>query len=343
MVWVWVVIWWFAFASVDVNAVEGRERSLVFPIVLQAIDKLAKEEVVASTENRLVKRAMEIIQKYGVSSHYILKLRDKLLSNKSALEVRKFYLLPASDEGDRLLWESYRSEGGLKSFEYGHGSYEEFLESFLGMGEEVMSRVPEIAIHAYKVEVLDPEDDLLKDDLYLFFFVTDGVLPMGRVTSVYKGSGAGDAFFLSPEERLIYPSRGWGSKEFSKVPEQHLIIDYGIVESDCDDIKDLQAISQAIIELTFEIYALKTGALKLPLMLRLRKEVKNLSDALMNMNSDDRLVLESIYYRASDFAAMFREMGSNGSSVYEFQKRHSGKRFFSSWDYRISFRVLKNQ
>jgi hypothetical protein len=245
-----------------------------------------------------------------------------------------YFFLPPDDDGDRLIARPF-SEKSI----FGR-SYEDFLNSFTSaegpapMTPMSVAKLPQVAIQAYKVQVLDPEDDLMKDDLFLYFFVTDGVIPTGHITGIYRGNGANDTFVLDNLERVVYPMGGDISK--GRSPHGHLIIDYGIIESDGDDIKDLKRISEAIVEITFEIYYL-TGQMKLPQMLRLRKEVRNLSDALLSLNHDDRLVNESLYFREGDFAKIF----TGDNTIHEFTKELKGKRYFSSWDYRISFRVLK--
>lgn len=188
------------------------------------------------------------------------------------------------------------------------------------------------ALHAHRLDIVDPSDDWTKDDVYAYFFVTTGVIPVGSVSSIYKGVGKGDGFIFTPNDRKIFPLGGPNSQAI----ENHLIVDYGIVESDGDDIRKLQRLSAIIVDVAVAVYATQepTQAARLA---DLRREVKVLAEALLSMNQDDRLVVSSMGMTLDEIEKRL------GSSTYvELKRRHHKDSFFDSWDYRLSFRLLRN-
>lgn len=196
---------------------------------------------------------------------------------------------------------------------------------------QISIEVPEIAVHALKINVVDETDDWFKDDVYAFFFVTDGVIPTGKVTSIYKGIGQGQSFFFNELDRAIFPLIGVPAKR----PENHLIIDYGIMESDGDDIKELQKLSSVIIDIAIAVYTAYDPQ-NAQILINLRKEVKALAEMLIGLNKDDRLATGTIAYKADKLEEMLRER-----SFFEVTKKHDNRTDFDSWDYRLTFRILR--
>lgn len=193
------------------------------------------------------------------------------------------------------------------------------------------TEVPEIAVHAFKLKVVEENDDWLKDDLYAYFFVTDGVIPTGKVTSIYKGLSQGQSFFFNEVDRAIFPLVGVPAKK----PENHLIIDYGIIESDGDDIKDLQKLSSIIIDIAIAVYT-SYDPQNAQIMINLRKEVKALADLLIGLNNDDRLVTGTLGYNVKKLEEMLRN-----ESYVEVTRRHHSAAELKNFDYRLSFRILR--
>ena len=190
--------------------------------------------------------------------------------------------------------------------------------------------VPEVALNAVKFDVVK-SSEWLKDDIYVYFFVTDGVIPTGKVSSIYKEVASGQSFFFNEIDRAIFPLQGISGKR----PQNHLIVDYGVIESDGDDIKELQKLSSIIIDIAIAVYT-SYDPENSQIIVKLRKEIKALADMLLSMNSDDRLVTSSFGFKNSELNSYF------GDETYiGFIKNHkstSGKR----WEYDLHFRLLKN-
>jgi hypothetical protein len=198
--------------------------------------------------------------------------------------------------------------------------------------QKVSSEVPEMAVHAYKFKVVEPSDSWFKDDIYVYYFITDGVIPTGKVSSIYKGLGKGQSFFFNEIDRAIFPLVGLPSKR----PTNHLIIDYGIVESDGDDIKELQKLSSIIIDIAIAVYTSydPQGA---QILIELRKEIKALAELLLSTNHDDRLATGSFGYKAQELSELMRE-----NTYVELTKKHHSHATFGSWEYHLSFRFLRD-
>lgn len=189
--------------------------------------------------------------------------------------------------------------------------------------------LPELALHAVKFKVVEESDDALNDDLYMYFFITDGVVPTGKVTSIYKGNDEGDAFFFNQLDRVVFP-QGLAAKK----PAQHLIVDYGIMESDGDDIKKWQALSSVILDLAISLYQEPKSEMKLD---ELRSEVKALSEVILGMNHDDRLVTATLTFQGDELARMLENQ-----SYVEFKQKHRKSSTFDDFKYEILFRLIKN-
>jgi hypothetical protein len=192
-------------------------------------------------------------------------------------------------------------------------------------------KVPQLALHAFGFDVIEESDDFFNDDIYCYFFVTDGVIPTGKVTSIYKGVDEGEAFFFNDVDRAIYPLLGVPAK----APDNHLIVDYGIIESDGDDIKELQKLSSIIIDIAIVVYSSidpENGRV----LANLRKEVKALADLLLAMNNDDRLATGTFGYTTTELSEILREQ-----TYVEFKKSHKKESQFDNWEYHLKFRLLR--
>lgn len=192
-------------------------------------------------------------------------------------------------------------------------------------------KVPELALHAFGFDVVEESDDFFNDDIYCYFFITDGVIPTGKVTGIYKGLDQGETFFFNEVDRAIYPLLGVPAKS----PENHLIIDYGIIESDGDDIKDLQKLSSIIIDIAIAVYS-SVDPENGQVIANLRKEVKALADLLLSMNNDDRLANGSFGYTTAELSEILREQ-----TYVEFKKVHKKESNFDDWEYHLRFRLIR--
>jgi hypothetical protein len=161
--------------------------------------------------------------------------------------------------------------------------------------------------------------------------VTDGVIPTGKVTSIYKGLDEGETFFFNEVDRAIYPLLGVPAKS----PDNHLIIDYGIIESDGDDIKDLQKLSSIIIDIAITVYS-QIDPENAQILVNLRKEVKALADLLLSMNDDDRIANGSFGYTNAELTEILRDR-----TYVEFKKTHKKESQFDDWEYHLRFRLIR--
>jgi len=189
---------------------------------------------------------------------------------------------------------------------------------------------PAISLHSYKLDVAR-QSDVLGDNIYAYYFMTDGVIPTGKVTSVYKGTRSGQGFFFNEIDRAIFPLAGISAK----VPRGHLIVDYGIIESDGDDIKQMQKLSAILIDLAIAIYTSQNpeGG---EVLGQMRREIKALADLLLELNNDDRLVTGSFAYKNQEITDLLKD-----TTFYEFsQRKHSGATF-GGFDYTLHFRMLR--
>lgn len=190
---------------------------------------------------------------------------------------------------------------------------------------------PEVALQAFGFDVVEESDDFFNDDIYCFFFVTDGVIPTGKVTGIYKGVDEGEAFFFTQEDRAIYPLLGVPAKS----PDNHLIVDYGIIESDGDDVKELQKLSSIIIDIAIVVYS-SIDPQNGQVLANLRKEVKALADLLLSMNNDDRLATGTFGYTTSELSEILR-----AQTYVEFKKTHKKESRFDNWEYHLRFRLIR--
>jgi hypothetical protein len=192
--------------------------------------------------------------------------------------------------------------------------------------------MPSISIHAFKIDVVNPVDDVTGDNIYGFFFVTDGHIPTGRVTSIYKGLRGGGSFYLNQIDRLVYPIL---ANQYTSIPKGKIIIDYGLVESDTADIEGLQSLTEAIMELAILAY----GPIELmsPKIIKLlRSEVKLLTKALLNLENDDRVVMNTKFLDIEDFHEIFKD-----GPYKEITENYKGKHLLSKWEYNLHFRYFK--
>lgn len=205
------------------------------------------------------------------------------------------------------------------------------FDKWVSAPERNSTDVPEMAVQAFKFKVVEESDDWLNDDIYVYFFITDGVIPTGKVTSIYKGLDQGQSFFFNEVDRAIFPLTGVPAKK----PENHLIIDYGIIESDGDDIKQLQKLSSIIIDLAIAVYSTYDPQTA-QILINLRKEIKALADMLLSMNDDDRLATGTLGYKVAQLEEMLKD-----ETYVEVSRKHSGGSDFNPWEYKVYFRFLR--
>ena len=207
--------------------------------------------------------------------------------------------------------------------------YDEWLNKHLVPTKPRVPSVP-VALHMVSLFVKEESDDFFNDNVYLYFFVTDGLIPYGKVSSLYQNIDEGEGIFFNALDRLVFPLT-----DGAKSPSQHLIVDYGIVESDGDDIKDLQKLSSIIIELALAVYGASQPQYA-QVLNPLRKEVLALASLLISFQNDDRLVESSFGLTTQEIDTLLTP-----ASVYEFKRKHKKKSRFDSWEYELMFRFLR--
>lgn len=189
---------------------------------------------------------------------------------------------------------------------------------------------PPIALHAFRLDVIEDYDDVMNDDLYCYFITTHDDMVWGKVTSIYRGLDEGDSVFLSPEDRGLFGPRGE-----KLLPKNHTIVDYGIIESDGHDIQELHKVSDAIVDLAavaLTVYHSQAGVAAE----QAREETKNLLQLLIDLDDDDRLVTDTIRFSPALMMTLL-----SGSSVHEFAKSHERSTILTRFAYRINFRLIR--
>ncbi len=289
----------YLFLAIFITGSAWSQNSLVLPAFRDAVKSYVENPDVAKTYV-LKPRANAIIRIF-VKKKITPEMLEPYLA---ALESKKNFPLPKDDRYDS--WIKNRKT-------------------------ETSPDVPELTLHAFGFDVVEESDDFFNDDIYCYFFVTDGVIPTGKVTSIYKGLDEGETFFFNEVDRAIYPLLGVPAKS----PDNHLIIDYGIIESDGDDIKDLQKLSSIIIDIAITVYS-QIDPENGQILVNLRKEVKALADLLLSMNNDDRIANGSFGYTTAELSEILRDQ-----TYVEFKKSHKKESQLDDWEYHLRFRLIR--
>lgn len=186
------------------------------------------------------------------------------------------------------------------------------------------------ALHAFRLDVIEDYDDLSNDDIYGYFITTHDDLIWGRVSSIYSGLDQGDSVFFNAEDRSLF-----GPKGEKLVAKNHTLIDFGLVESDSGDIKELQKISDVIVDLALVALSAAEPAAGAAAA-QARAEIKNLLNLLIAMDNDDRLVTDTLRFTPDSMEGLL-----NQATVAEFDRLYEGKRGWSKYAWRVHFRLLK--
>ena len=304
-----------------------REQSKALPMALEAIKIVLNPQFENKRPNLFAKgnplgQMVTILKKQKINKLYLEKILMKWDPINKGLNQNDFFLREDNKTDKFLRIQETRKVGPV-------GFYEKSLSEKLEM--------PRMALHAYEFEIIDEKDEFLKDDIYLFFYTTDGALTTGKITEVYKGLSQGNTFFLTAQDRVIFPAAGIGYA----TPYKHLIVDYSIIESDGDDIKEMQKLSQSIVPLAAAAYGLYTGDMASVMTagssVALRKEVGKLSNSLISLNNDDRLVNETLMYTPKKLQNVFLD-----EDLIEFSKFYKGQQGYQSWEYKLNFRMFKD-
>jgi len=186
------------------------------------------------------------------------------------------------------------------------------------------------ALHAFRLDVIEDYDDFANDNVYAYFITTHDDVLWGRVTSIYKGLDEGSSVFFAPEDRGIFGPRG------EKItPRNHTIVDFGLVESDGEDVEQLKRLSDVIVDLAvvaigiYEPNAAASAA-------QASAEVKNLLKLIVELDDDDRLVADTLRFTPQ---TMMSELTQD--TVAEFSRTYDRETTFTHFTWRISFRLLR--
>lgn len=196
---------------------------------------------------------------------------------------------------------------------------------------ETATSWPAVAVHISQFDVLEASDDWFKDDLYCYFIVTNGVVPHAKVTQIYRGLTSGESFLFDLADRPLFPLVG-----DAQVPSGDLVIDYGVVESDGDDVRELHQLSTLITELAVAVYQV-LDPVEAAQWGSLRQEVVALTRALTELNHDDRLVTGTLVLSAAAAQSLLAE-----NTMVEIKRKHQNNHFFDKWRYRLVWRLLRN-
>jgi hypothetical protein len=186
-----------------------------------------------------------------------------------------------------------------------------------------------LSVQAARLDVREPSDDVMSDNIYCYFFITDGAVVSGRVSQIYHGLRAGQGFHFSLPDRALFPLQGgW------LVPQGAVIVDYGIVESDGDDIEKLQTMTGVIVDLVVAVYAV-TDPGHGQVAIQLRQEVKALADALVSFDQDDRMAIGTLVLDKPTVTNTLQDR-----SWGELHRSHGSEYFFDRWRYHLTWRLL---
>lgn len=187
-----------------------------------------------------------------------------------------------------------------------------------------------IALHTTHIAVDEDYDDVLNDNLFVYSVVSYQDLSWGKVTSIYANLDEGTEAIFLPDDRPLFDPRG----RFHTL-ESPLTIDYGIVESDTDDIEELSRLSKAIIDLAAAALVITSPDHGVS-ALRVRSETQNLIRMLISMDDADRLVTSSLVFDAQSIADLLGQ-----DSYTDWEQSFSGTRLNSDFSYRLGFRLMR--
>lgn len=187
-----------------------------------------------------------------------------------------------------------------------------------------------VALHAFRLDVIEDFDDVYDDDVYAYFITTHDDLVWGKVTGIYGGLDEGDSVFFSAGDRGLFGPTGE-----KLTPKNHTLVDFGLIESDGDDIAQLQQMSDAIVDLALialTVYNPQAGAAAA----QARAEVNNLLHLVIAMDADDRLVTDTLRFTPDEM-----ESALSAGTVSEFSRDYERETTFSHFDWRLHFRLLR--
>lgn len=182
-----------------------------------------------------------------------------------------------------------------------------------------------VHLHLPQLKVIEEEDDFLNDDLYMWFVITIDGIPYTKITKIYKELDEGQVLLFDAEDRVI------NNLQFKR----NAIIDWGIVESDGDDISEMQRLSRHALELvTLALNQLDepTRASRIEL---LKDQTAKVLTLLLGLDHDDRLTSGTLILDSSTTHHVWQNAG-----FYEFSQDYMGEHLNSHWHYQLLWRFL---
>jgi hypothetical protein len=303
------------------STADGTHLSQLMPSVHRVLQSLTQTHKNFSLSSREQKMA-ELIQQADIHPEYLKKIERYLTSFVSTPKhllspsVRHPFYLPQENAIDHIL----KNLAITKAFKNPNAA-------------APVTSLPKMSVHGYRIDVIEEDDDWSGDDLYVYTFVTDGVVPTGKVSKIYRRLHAGDSFFLDEVDRVLYPVAGI----LSAIPQNHLIIDYGIVESEGRDIEDMRKLTEIISHIAVAYFTATQPAVG-AILSQLRQEVVHLANLVNSLDVDDRLVTNSLYFSGQNLVSLFQDQSFSETKI-----NHKGKNGWSRWEYNIHFRFLQDQ
>lgn len=169
-----------------------------------------------------------------------------------------------------------------------------------------------VSIHLNKLKVIEDYDDLINDDIYLYVITTIANKIHLKLTNVYRGLDEGDSFYFFPDDRILARNI-----DLRKGP---VIIDFGIIEADGEDINILK---QLISDLSL---VTPIGGV---LSSQYAQAIKVFFHAVANLKDDTRLVTDTIVIQKGQL-----------KSFEEHEFIYSGERYWSEYKYLVNFRIF---
>lgn len=180
-------------------------------------------------------------------------------------------------------------------------------------------------VHLPKLRVIEEEDDFFNDDIYMWFIITVDGIPYSKVTKIYRGLDEGETLLFDDQDRVInsFPYK------------RQLIIDWGIVESDGEDITEMQRLSTHAFKLISIVLEQADSGQRQTMLAKLREETNAVMQLLLGLSHDDRLTNGTLVLDVHD---TYRLWQNNG--FLEQQQVFSGNHMGSDWKYQLTWRFL---
>jgi len=182
----------------------------------------------------------------------------------------------------------------------------------------------EFALHVHlpRIMIIEEEDDFFNDDLYMWFIITRDGLTYPKMTQIYRGYDEGSTLVFNHEDRII------SNQPF----KQHLIIDYGLIESDGDDIKELKSIIDQTLRL---LELMNKSQAQSQIRERLLQEARLFMSKLLDLNNDDRLFSTSLNITYEHTLHAWENQ-----HFYEELQEFRGQNNGSDWHYQLAWRFF---